>query len=328
MTNIHILSREPHLSQIITGYIMLNKKQCRFYDDSGAELYPYHSAFVLVEYQGKTLIYDMLDGYQYPEMIQYYLNNSDFYFKRSYSNAENHKLNLKNVQRMYPLGFNYHVSYRGHFLDKPNWKENIKRCLRIENNQYSSTYFTPQRFETIPSYKTQKIKVLFMTRLWTGEKQINDMRIMLIRELKRLTGIEFIGGIADTGPARELAPELIVPNALTNRKYYVKTMRKCDICIGTTGLHGSIGWKTGEYVAASKAIIHEKMMYTVPGDFSDGKNYLSFSTCEECLNALGMLINDPQKMFEMKCANEKYYLEYLRPDVMIRNTLKIVNSAI
>lgn len=35
-------------------------------------------------------------------------------------------------------------------------------------------------------------------------------------------------------------------------------MHDTDICIGSMGLHKSIGWKTGEHIAASKAIINEK----------------------------------------------------------------------
>lgn len=41
-------------------------------------------------------------------------------------------------------------------------------------------------------------------------------------------------------------------------------VKESDICITTTGLHRSIGWKFAEYIAASKAIVTEKLNYS-PG---------------------------------------------------------------
>lgn len=51
-------------------------------------------------------------------------------------------------------------------------------------------------------------------------------------------------------------------------------MRRSDICIGSTGLWDSIGWKTGEYVAAARAVVNERFVYEVPGGFREGVNYL------------------------------------------------------
>ena len=76
------------------------------------------------------------------------------------------------------------------------------------------------------------------------------------------------------------------------------------------------------------AIVNEEMHFTVTGDFAEGKNYLSFRTAEECLEAVRALAEDPERLYAMKLANERYYQDYLRPDVLVKNTLDIVDKAL
>ena len=90
------------------------------------------------------------------------------------------------------------------------------------------------------------------------------------------------------------------------------------------GLHGSIGWKTGEYIAGAKAIVNEAFQYQVPGDFQEGVHYLSFTHVEECIKQVDGLMEHPQEVYAMKCANKEYYEKYLRPDRLISNALSRV----
>jgi hypothetical protein len=300
---------------------------------------PFPSVFVLVEYHGKTLVYDMLDGYQHQESIQYYLQKCDFYFKRSYSKRKNEELGLMDTHKMYPLGFNYHVSCHNHPTDKPAWKEFLKKLMGLEYNNYCSTAFSRKAFEAVPQYKGKKLTVMFSSRLW-GEssgideewnkerRYINHMRIDILRQLKSRNDIRFVGGLTDSELSREMAPDLIIPAELTRRSTYLKQMKKADICIGSMGLFESIGWKTGEYVAAGKAIINERFHYEVPGNFEEGKHYLGFDTAQECIRAVETLLEDPQRVYQMKKTNEKYYKNYLRPDMLIQNTLDIADGKI
>ena len=338
---ITLLSREPHLSQVLTGFTMLarqKKLKIRIEDHSLDESIPHRSVMALVSYRGKTLAYDMLDGYQHEDAIRYYLEHCDYYFKRSFSEEKNDALGLLWQGRMFPLGFNYHVSCRNHPIDKPFWKEAIKELLGIEHNMFSNTYFTPDKFEK--TSRPHKIpQVLFLTRLWgidpqmppelrDERKYINQTRIEIIRKLREMDGeIRFIGGLPDTDLAQNMAPDLIMPPSLTDRRKYLKCLSKSDICIGTMGLFESIGWKTGEYVASGKAIINERMHYCVPGDFIQGQNYLEFGTANQCLEAVRYLVSNPQMIAKLKCANHEYYQNYLRPDIMIANSLKIVDCA-
>lgn len=130
-------------------------------------------------------------------------------------------------------------------------------------------------------------------------------------------------GIESNPVALEKYPHLIIPSEQTVRGNYIHAMKQADICIATTGLHKSIGWKMGEYVAASKAIISEPLYYEVPGDFVTGKNYLEFSSVEECLEQVKLLINEPKRIYEMQKENEMYYKKYGNPLKMIENTLNI-----
>ena len=78
-------------------------------------------------------------------------------------------------------------------------------------------------------------------------------------------------------------------------------------------------------MAAAKAIVHEELCYSVPGDFREGVNYLSFQTAQECVDAVAELVRSPERIQAMKRANAEYYRQYLRPDVLVKNTLNIVD---
>ena len=335
--DIRLYSKEPHVSQILTGFCMLKSEgRVQYKIKEGNIPAGIQGAFVEAVYKGKRVIYDVSDGYQDTSAILELLKQCDFYFKRSFSQEKNEMFGKWAANKIFPLGLNYHVSCHTHPLDKPYWKERIKQLLGIECNMYSNTYFTARRFEEKPQYKEREFKVLFATRLW-GEDQslpewlneerryINQMRINIIRALKEMQGVEFIGGISNNSFSRKTAPDLLMPEKMTNRKSYIKLLHTADICIGTMGLHESIGWKTGEYVAAAKAIVNEALHYQVPGEFHEGKNYLAFTNETECIEGVRRLLADPNKLYRMKLANQAYYDKYLRPDSLIENTLEIVD---
>lgn len=335
--DIRLYSKEPHVSQILTGFCMLKKKGKLQYKIQESSASIIRGAFVEVIYKGKKIVYDVSDGYQDKNAMLELLKQCDFYFKRSFSQEKNEVLGDLAANKMFPLGLNYHVSCPSHPLDKPYWKEWMKQLLRIEHNMYSNTYFSVKRFEEKPKYKNKSFKILFATRLWSpnqflteqlnGERRyINETRIKIIRLLKKMKGVEFIGGISDNDFSRKIAPDLIMPEKMTNRKSYIKLLHTADIGIGTMGLHESIGWKTGEYVAAAKAIVNETFHYQIPGDFCEDKNYFEFSNAEECIEGVKKLIEDPERLYEMKLANQAYYNRYLRPDRMIGNTLEMVDQ--
>lgn len=334
-----IPSTVEHCAQIITGFLMLREQgwNIEIEDRSRDTGAPFHDLpAVLAEYRGKKLFYDVWDGYQDPEDMELGLDYCDFYFKRSFSEKKNRQFFPNDIQRMYPLGFNYYVTHPKNPVGEPLWKA----VLRPLQGRTPARFFVPEVFEEDgESPCGNPPRILFLTRLWGREawlegdpanderEEISNTRIEIIRTLRREYGDAFIGGVNDCPLSRQLAPDLIVSQGLTERRHYLKVVHDSDICIGTTGLHGSIGWKTGEYVAAAKAIVHEEMQYSVPGNFG-GDNYLSFRTAQECVEAVAKLAEDPKLLRAMKRANAAYYQQYLRPDRLVKRTLEIVDNVL
>jgi hypothetical protein len=293
-----------------------------------ASVYPI-GAMIEVEIDGRRIVFDMADGYNFDfARVDTYLATCDAWFKRSFSREMNAR--FSHGDKIFPLGFNYQISHRA--APQPaltRLKNAIKAALPGYSPEYAHATF--DKFEA-PPQTTDPPRILFSARLWPPDlndaelnrerEQINATRIEIIRKLKREYGTLFTGGLYDMPFAREQAPDLILPAEHTDRNAYLQTVKDCDICIASMGLHRSIGWKMGEYVAASRAIVTEKMHYEVPGGYTEGRHYLSFDTVAECLAHIDTLVNDRERRHEIMCANHAYYNEYLRPDKLVGNALR------
>ena len=235
---------------------------------------------------------------------------------------------------MYPLGLNYQVYLRSADRDlffgvAPN---NAVALLKRIVNRFLSHWQRPSSFSRTPRPISKKPRICFMARLWdtaqTPEelRHINSTRIAIIRQIKEKYPDNSIGGVFDNAVARELCPDLILNRIVSLQPIYLATMHRSDICIGTMGLFQSIGWKTAEYVAASKAIINEEIRYELPGDFSAGVNYLTFSSVEECMAQIDFLMQNPEVMHAMCSANREYYQNYAAPDRQVLNAIQIITA--
>lgn len=257
------------------------------------------------------------------------------YFKRSFSKEKNAVLFPDLQYKMHPLGFNYHVTCGGNPINEPLWKHMLKPLL----GKTPERYFRPEVFEGKARWEPEKsVKILFLTRLWDDHEPgfsdeenaertyINNMRIEIIRSLRETYGDSFVGGLNNSELSRAWAPDLIMPSRYTERRKYLKLLHASDICIGSMGLFESIGWKTGEYVAAAKGIVNERFHFSVPGDYVEGKHYLSFETAQECIDAVHLLVREPERLFAMKKANEIYYQNYLKPEILVKNSLDIAEK--
>ena len=330
-----IPSKIHHLSQIITGFLILKEQgfPVELEDRSGDKSHPLHGLPVMMAaYRGKQILYDLWDGYQNPDGIREGLAHSDFCFKRSFSPEKNQALFPEFADKLFPLGFNYHVTHPKNPINEPLWKHFGKRL----QGRTPDRCFQPAVFEGTADRREGPAKILFLTRLWEEDprlsaednaerRAIDESRIHIIRTLRERYGDHFFGGLNDLPVARSLAPELIVPKQYTERMHYLNLLHSCDICIGTMGLYESIGWKTGEYVAAAKAIVNETFHYQVPGDFAPGTNYLPFETAQGCIDAVDRMVSDPELLGSMKRANQDYYRRWLKPEVLVRNTLEAVD---
>jgi len=150
------------------------------------------------------------------------------------------------------------------------------------------------------------------------------MRARCIRALRTTFGDTFTGGFSHTAFAQRHFPDALAshPNQ-TSKRAYLQLLQHHPICVTSGGLHHSIGWKMGEYVALSKAIISEKLAFDVPGPFADGTHYLSYQDAEGCVAAVQKLIDDAPLRHSMMTQNRTYFLQHLQPDRLVANSLHI-----
>ena len=336
--SVYCIAKTPHLSMPVTGLLMLaeQKKVCLSIEIDGQnrKRLPY-APLLEVCGRGKRVLFDLADGYGWEvERAQPQLaSQADMIFRRSFSPEKNQQLLPELLNRVRPLGFHFHVSYPGNPIDQPSsWRERRRDLFQRTFNGAPRSYFTPDKFERGPVYR-KKPAVLFYTRLWHAPEgdelyesvvQLNLSRIKLVSELKKRYGPRFTGGIQFDPKEVGRCGGLMVGIGATSRKRYLETMHKADICIGSTGLHNSIGWKTAEDVAASKAIVNEAFCFQVPGNFRAGVNYLPFADVEGCLTQVERLMGDPQRIYEMALANQAYYQASGRPDRVMANALRQV----
>jgi hypothetical protein len=148
------------------------------------------------------------------------------------------------------------------------------------------------------------------------------MRAACITALRSHFGVRAITGFMRSNYAAQMYPGLEVGNRrLTKRENYNEVVRRASVCVATSGLHGSVPWKMGEYVALGKAIVSQSTNCRLPGDFQPGRNYLSFSSADECVAEVEKLFAQPTQMVDMMAANVDYYDRFLRPDKVVLNSL-------
>lgn len=349
-----IYSTSEHISQLCTGFKLLeSQKKIRLsyefsaYSQNGKpflqNVRPYDLQGMFVVMNGiKTIFYDTTDG---ENLIWEALEVSDFYFKRSYRSEA---IPDEYKEMIFPLGLNYEV-YTGEF-DKLEFsrffanyrnfkspKELVKSAMRNIGLKYNPTIDNMHK----PPECSRKPKVLFMARTWDPDNytggfptenrdlwkticnNINRTRATVIRTLRKELGQRFYGGFAQNRYTADHYKELLLSNKLASTKReYINILDEYPICIATTGLYNSIGWKFGEYVAFSKAIVSEKLVYEVPGDFGPGKNYAEFETAEQCVEQTVALFEDKTAREQMMENNYQYYEECLAPDKLVWRTLE------
>jgi len=337
-----------HLDQLYTGLEMLRKQKIVDVIYT-SDIQPYNKINIIkARINNKfDVIYDLFDGTDWllgesdEKNKKFFIEflKSDFYFKRSYNSTFHDK--ISDFTKVLPFGFNYPINLKHtlkHRIIK-EFKELIDYPVFHKYFNFNTHSIEPKEFEHLPIPNVEN-KIIFYVRLWdpSGQSEkleskeikeerelINLTRVNCIKACKKEFGELFSGGVQDISFSRKYCPELIVPRYVTNRRTYLKAVSESNICVATTGLHGSTGWKFGEYIAASRAIITEPLNFEVPGNFSEDKNYLKFTNENELVKNISCLIQNPSKLKEMMFENFCYYNSYLRPDILVLNTfLKIV----
>lgn len=338
-------SSSRHLSQIHTGLKML-------YDDKKIGLYyccnsrkklpgavgslqswikaPY---LLLMIVNGRKVVYDMADG---DDLDKDLLEKVDCYFKRSCS--QKHRVTRNGHTKVLPYGLNYPVAPnamdRFHFSRSLHLRKGARKFTGMLHALKCHPDFTDQRLKMLEAWPDFNAppKIIFLTTTYDPERgpseknradriKVNNTRAQCIRILRKEFGKHFTGGF-DRIPGKKWGYDdcLVDDPRITRRDRYIKTLRSFPICLTTTGLHGSIGWKFGEYVSLSKAIISEKIHFVVPG-LAAGQNYLAFSTPDQCVDSAWQLFSNRTLRNSIMRNNAEYYAGYLRPDLLMMKTI-------
>jgi hypothetical protein len=343
-------SSKYKLTQLFAGFGLLEKAsniQLELEQDKNYLIGYKSKEFLKVVLNNEIkMIYDTSDG---DAFFQDELAWCDLYFKKSYDPEQVNSLNLS--KKVLPLGFYYtvygpndHLALRNswaisNLFKQRSYKETafqilrydtfFSRLFKINSGRYLNDY---RNYERLPRFDLEP-KVVFFTKLWDPNKthsneikmdrmQINEMRAGCVRQLKNQFQGSFLGGLEINNYTQKTYPDLVVEHAwMTKKEEYLRQLDRAVICIATSGLHGAHGRKLGEYIAGSKAIVSEKIRYLVPGDFDKGKNYLEFSTADECVEMVTQLMENKEKRNAMMRDNFTYYNNYLRPDMLVWNTL-------
>lgn len=339
-----IISNSVHTYHTITGFIML-QRQGRIdlnthFAPQEERRFPSPAMLEVTVNGATTLAYDLQDGYNFePERVTFadYLATVDHYFKRSFDATRHNQ--LPHAARIHALGLSYPViaNHPVFYALEGRAPLSLAKVAAKRLTGYYKTYGV-HSFEATPHPPTPDAPILFTTRAWEPydsagkpypdakvreRAYINDMRAECIRLLRKEFGARFIGGFAPSAYAAKLYPDCVLPASVTKRKNFLALTKRAAICVTTMGLHQSNGWKLGEYIAASKAIVSERLRYTVPGDFAADTNYLEFTTAADCLSQVAALAADPDRIANMQANNHRYYQQYLRPDSSVLNTLQV-----
>ncbi|MCX7549367.1 hypothetical protein [Xanthomarina sp. F2636L] len=317
--------KSPHLSQIYDGFEKLQRKGLinLVYENSKGDV-GYPLLKVLIN-EKTTLVYDLLDTNKIDEAYLKSLK-TDYYFKRSFP------LNMiggteYEGAKIFPLGFNYPISKEG----KYKYVKQVLNDFGLVKGEIRKNTYPSEIFEAFPT-RNKVNKVLFYCNLWNpyidisdkskmDRQEINENRIAIIQTLKKEFGTFFKGGLISTKFSLKTCKELVVPRSLTNKNNYLKEIKSSNICISTTGLHGSVGWNFGEYMAASRAIITMPLNSKFPGNLVENGNYLVFNNQDELVQKVEFLLNNSDAQQSMMIKNFRYYNNYLKPENLVLNTL-------
>lgn len=112
---LYIESQVSHVWQIITGFLMLRQQgyPLEIIDNrKGNHWICKNYPMIRAQYREKQIVYDLCDGYNIPNDIQRALDESDYHFRRSFSDEKNRLLLHNWEHKMYPLGLYFRVTHR------------------------------------------------------------------------------------------------------------------------------------------------------------------------------------------------------------------------
>lgn len=349
-------SISPHVQQLYTGFNMLSeagllevkqilknkttrKQTVNLQDARQAHL------SVNISCGKENLIRLYYDNHDSMEISQEGLKKHDIYFKRSFSKKYIDTFFPERKEDIYPLGLNYKVlpnRFNPLTLSREislsnSLRDKIKALVRTCDTNNKLKFFPRARnMYSFPKEYPEK-KVLFMVTAYDPydnpdrpkekiEERIsnNEFRAKCVQLLRNKLRDKFYGGFIHNHYTHKNYKNFLLDYSQNGMKSnYIKILKNFPICIATTGLHGSIGWKLAEYVAFSKAIVSEKLRFKIPGDFRKEKNFLEFTSQDECLEQSIRLLSNERLLNDIMINNSIYYQHYVRPDMLVLNSITL-----
>ena len=255
------------------------------------------------------------------------LEQCDIYFKRCLSNNSLQGLGNDLTCKIHPYGLNYACA-----STQQHWRWVYMKMLRIvaqKSNTNSSRkiiknllfwlgwYRNPQtgdlarNFHEFGAQQTVPAnKIVLFTRLWDPQDTqmpraeltvLNEIRIDLVRLLRQEFGELFIGGILPSAYAKKLIPTEVIAEPI-HQKEFLALVKRNLIGVTTTGLHASLGWRLGEYVAASRCIVTEPLTCTLPSPLNEAEHILGFTSPRECVCQLVYRLLEQPDLEQLRCA--------------------------
>jgi hypothetical protein len=334
---IFVESGIAHTHQIYTGLCMLRDKGVIDLQFVRGNLVTSSSAIVRAQIENKNICFDLSDSceFQYKEL----LDSSDVYFKRML-------LKENEGDKILPFGLNYPVLYKNDHLIQRGYltggwmgfarslaRRNVmlSKALNINISHNNSSV---EDFERLPLLNHGDRRVIFYCKLWNPDRvssdkkknqriAMNDIRIRAVSMLRKELGSHFMGGVQLDDYSKKVAGDsLVKDNTILHKRTYLANLRRSHIGIATEGLEESIGFKFSEYIAMSMAIVSNPVhTYSLPGNFTEGKNYLPYKNAEECVSQCVKLREDNKLFLDMSVNNMQYYNNFLSPDKVMLNCL-------
>ena len=151
--------------------------------------------------------------------------------------------------------------------------------------------------------------------------KVNEMRANTIRALRSNLGRSFVGGIRPTPFALANYSDVVMREPWSLRKH-LEMVKSSAICVTTHGLFGATDWKVAEYLAASKCIVLEKLLDQLPVPLKEGRQALSFTSPEECVQQCERILREPGLLTRLRQGAWTYYQQHVRPSSIVRNCLE------
>ena len=342
----------PHIRQVVTGFYELAAAglvSLRVRGEPRGESTEWRDPLSLrAVIDGHRVLCDASDGWYIPPELVPYLGRAEFYFKRA---LDPQRLDeVPAGMRVSPLGLNYLVTSRRNLWHRglrPLERRRLARSLARRASVFAGRFGIRDVREMhitdfeVPPETNAAAQVLFMCRAWpasvaaetdylrTDREAVNEMRAACIRAARAEFGARFFGGFAvDEFAQREYGDCLLPDRRDSDRYAFLARVRAAAVCVATTGLHGSIGWKMAEYVAASRAIVSEPLRYRVPGGFAAGRNFIEFDSLDAFIDSVDRLLRDASLREDMRRANWEYYQRWVRPDAQVQRMLERVVSEV